>query len=173
MTEKSNYGAYQVLAQYIADEKTDAFDARERIEERGTRIVSSSAAIVALIVGLVTIVLGRNGAILTHGVAIFLLVIALVTFLIAAGCGVYVQNSAQPRKAIALSTLRHLIREHSVWNGTDREARRSCAHLDIEAIASLRSSTRTKAIVCNFALSCQAIAGALLTISLGIEITAR
>lgn len=53
---------YETLCTYIAERKMTEFEARKRIEDRGSTIVASSGALVSFIFGLTFLVSGLTRA---------------------------------------------------------------------------------------------------------------
>ncbi|MCT1711317.1 hypothetical protein M3B38_04890 [Dietzia cinnamea] len=168
----ADYNGCLAIAKYVTEEKATAFEARDRIEARGTQIVTSSSVLVALVVGLSAVALGQ-GATITNRFAGATLALSLIAFASSAILGVVVQNSARSRKAASIKTLRDFVAENSYWNGEERDFLRIQTDLDVDAIDSLRTATKSKACQCNWALGCQVGAAVLLSGALCIEVVAR
>ena len=167
--------AYKTLAAHIAERKKTEFESRKNIESRGAAIVTTSSALLALIFTLTVLISGNAGdqAKFTSHAAIVVLYCALGAFVMAAALGIYVQNSAWRYDAADDDTLKNFIGKNAAWNGSERDAARICASLDIDSIVSLRKGTQIKGIVGTVALALQGIAVALTVAALTSEFYTR
>lgn len=166
---------YKTLATHISDRKKIEFEARKRVEDRGGVIITSSTAIVTLIFTLTAILTGvkDDAAMLRSDFAAGFLIASLVVFVIATGIGIYVQNAPLQYLAADKDTLLSFPETQDRWSGSDMEAARLCAWIDIDGVFSLQEGTRVKANWLTIGLVAQAIAVFLLVVALYGELNAR
>ena len=165
---------YETLCAYIAERKKTEFEARKRIEHRGSTIVASSGALVAFIFGLTVLVSGTDqGAKVTSPVAVIALMVAMALFVVAVVLGIFVQNSTWRSTSATTETLRSFVSRPDAWRMTKSDAARVCADTDIDVIESLGRATGVKARIATIALCLQGLAGLLTTIAVITEFSSR
>lgn len=147
------------------------YDRRAKIEARGSTIVTTSASLLTLVFGLTVVVTGKDYA-FTNGFAILALLAALLAFVLSTVLGIVIQNYSFAYKVIGPDTLKQLTDNASWGQSADDAARRDVSQ-QVTTICSLRDVNERKSRLVTMSLVLQAVAIALLSVSVGIELFGR
>jgi hypothetical protein len=147
------------------------YDRRKRMEDRGAAIVTSSATLLTLIVGLAALVTGQ-GFVVTSGLAVAALFGAMIAFVVSAAFGIAVRTYGLPYTTVDRDNLNQ-VTSHAFWTMPADEALREDVAQQAGTIRSLRAATERKDKWVNASLVSQVAAIALLIAAIGFELLAR
>ncbi|MEH1130804.1 hypothetical protein [Micromonospora sp. CPCC 206061] len=154
-------------AAFIAEELQAERDRWQRIDARGSSILTSSGAVVTLLAALSAIVLRDNKTNLPESSGI-LLVVAVAAFGIAA---LFALFSTYPRRYLAATTDDLTKMRRDRWEDDEVNARNYVAYMKIQAIVSLRRSNNVRAAWLVAGLGAQVTALAALIWAIGSVVT--
>jgi hypothetical protein len=112
------------------------------LEQRGLAVITTSGALVALLLGIVAIVKGANGYVIP-GLAALLLAVALVLFGAAAIAGLIV-NWPRGYQEVKVADVRALVENQAEWEGPAVAAQRESASALLNVVEAARSLNNGK-----------------------------
>lgn len=164
--------AGKVYQPMVASLLAAEFDRKKTLEARGTTLVTSSVSLLTLVTGLAVLVAGKDFVFHNH-YSFMILLGALAAFIASATCAIFVQTYGFSYTVMDRETLKSLAREEADWKRTADDAARNWVYWQVASICSIRESNGTKANLIGFSLALQVVAIALLSVSVGVELSGR
>jgi hypothetical protein len=161
----------RVWREMVKDLLAAEYDRRKRMEDRGAAIVTSSASLLTLIVGLAAFVTGQGFA-LTSRLAVAAVFGAMIAFVVSAVFGIAVRTYGLPYTTVDRDNLNQLT-SNEFWTMSADEALREDVAQQAGTIRSLRAATERKDKWVTASLASQVVAIALLIAAIGFELLAR
>lgn len=147
------------------------YDRRTKMEARGSTLVTASATLLTVILGVTALVTGKDH-ILTNGLAVVFLIAALIAFVVSAILGLVVGTLPLPYTTVGRATLGQLT-DDEFWNLSADDALREDVYQLGVTIQSLRAGNERIAKRVMASLICQIAAAVLLTVSVSIDLLGR
>jgi hypothetical protein len=147
------------------------YDRRTKMEARGSTLVTASATLLTVILGLTALIAGKDH-VFTNGLAVVFLIAALFAFVVSAILGLVVGTLPLPYTTVGRATLGQLTNDE-FWNMSADDALREDVYQLGETIQSLRAGNERIAKRVTASLICQVAAAVLLTVSVSIELLGR
>ncbi|WNG95000.1 hypothetical protein [Mycobacterium sp. ITM-2016-00318] len=148
------------------------YDRRKTLEARGGTVLTSCAAVLALIFGLTVLVTGKD-PVFEDQLAVLVLFGALLFFVLSASIAIVVQTHLHKYDVVSCEYLKTLAESDEEWLQTADHAVRTEVSQKVRTLCSLRGGNNTKAKLVVAGLVVQMIAIALLAASLGLELYGR
>jgi hypothetical protein len=158
----------EIFAEHVAKNLEAEFERRKTLEARGGTIITTSAAMLALIVAVSALLLGKDKVVLASAAAPILVVTSLITFVIANVLAIFVQNYSLAYTITADETLDDMT--GSRWTSTEDNARRVCVQRQVNTIKSLRQGNTWKARLAYAGLFVEVVAIGLLASAAIVEL---
>jgi hypothetical protein len=164
MTVSSAGTIYQAMVKELLAAE---YDRRTKLEGRGSTIVTASASLVTLFLGLTAVVAGKD-FVFSNGWVVFALLAALGAFVVSAALGIAVQNYPFPYWTVSPESLQQLT--NSVfWDRPADHAVRDDISQQVTTICTLRDANQKTARLVTISLVVQLIAIVLLSVSVGLD----
>jgi hypothetical protein len=141
----------------------------DRIDTRSSAVTTASATLVALGVGLVTILFGKDYK-FESAVARWTVLLALA-FLLAAATLALIAGLLRKQVVPDKATLTAALEDH--WTDTETSARLACAWLDFDTLLSLRQANSKRTWWLDGSLRCQLVGAITLVVSIGWELSSK
>jgi hypothetical protein len=165
------YPAGKIWQPMVAALLTAQLDRRKAIEGRGATLMTASASIITLIFGLSVLVTGKD-VVFENRWAVWTLIPALIAFVVSAAIALFVQTHGAKYEVISRDSLRSLTRA-SFWTMSADPATRADVSQHVRTICGLRDVNDTKTLLAMWSLGFQLAAIALLSMSVGLELSGR
>lgn len=133
--------AGEIYLAHITDLVKSEFERRQRLENRGQAVMTTSSGLLTLFVAIATF-MAHEGYHFANCAAVFIICISFGVFVIAAALGIAAVNAFTTYIATSDATVDDMVGDH--WDGDVDEARWICAKRQIETIKSLRVQNRRK-----------------------------
>ena len=156
---------YQAM---VADLLVAEYERRSKMEARGSTIVTASASLLTVIVGLTVIVTGKD-YVFSSGWAISAVMLALFAFIVSAVLGIVVQTYSRAYWTISNESLDQLTTD-SFWGRSANHAARDDVSQRVTTICTLRSANERTAKLVTVSLAFQVAAIFLLSLAVGFEL---
>lgn len=147
------------------------YDRRKKIESRGSTLVTASATLATVILGLTALITGKDRN-FTNGLAVSCLIAALFCFLVSAILGLVVGTLPLPYTTVGRATLGQLT-DDEFWTLSADDALREDVYQLGTTIQSLRVGNQRMAMRVRVSLAFQVLAAVLLTFSVSIDLRGR
>jgi hypothetical protein len=144
---------------------------RDKTEGRGANLVAAGSTFSALVFALIAVIIGKD-AVFSNRVAVVLLGAALISFVVSAALGLFVQNAALRFWTVDRNDLGR-ITEDEFWGMSANEAVKHDIHQQVTTTITLRAINDQKANWATAGLAFQVAAVALLGDSIGLEMGGR
>jgi hypothetical protein len=158
----------EIFSAHVAKVLDAEFERRKTLEARGGTIITTSAAMLALIVAVSALLLGKDKVVLASAASPILVVASLVTFVIANVLAIFVQNYSLAYTVTANETLDAMT--GSRWGTDEDNARRVCTRRQVNTIKSLRHGNTWKARLAYVGLFVEVVAIGLLASAAVVEL---
>jgi hypothetical protein len=146
--------AGQVYHDLIREQLHDAAATKDSLERRGFAVVTTSGAVLAVILGVATFA-GQTVPTPASGLA--LAAIALIAFIAAIVCGLIV-NYPLGYADVAAAELRRLADSDDLWTGPPIKALQRVAGVEVDAIESAHLANGRKALALRVGITFEAVA---------------
>ncbi len=161
----------EIFAAHVAKLLDAEFERRKTLEARGGTIITTSASMLALIVAVSALLLGKDNVVLASTASPTLVIASLVAFVIANVLAIFVQNYSMAYTVTANETLDAMTGSH--WGVDEDNARRVCVKRQVNTIKSLRQGNTWKARLAYASLWVEVFAIALLAAAAIVELVSH
>lgn len=154
-------------AGFIEAELKNERDRRAGLDARGLGVVTTSSALIALVLSLSVVVTGTDFTV--SGLSAAGVFLSLLLFMVAGVAGI-LANANRSHEVASTETLNEMLCSH--WTDTEVTARNIRASLNVRTLSTLRAGNNVKVGFLTAALVCQLVAIAALVVAIGRELLA-
>ncbi|WP_425005769.1 hypothetical protein [Mycolicibacterium sp. S3B2] len=164
-----NAASVEVYAQHVGGLLEGEYERRKTLEARGGSIITTSAAVIALIFSLTVFISGKDYKYTNHLNSIYILGAALLAFVVSATIAIYVQSWGLKYTITGKKTL--LAMTQGLWDLPSDDAKRMCLQRLVNTTLTMREGNDRKAVAAQYSVIVQVVAVILLGLSLIFELT--